>query len=363
MRKTVLLSPLAPFLVAVAVLVATPPVAAQTVGQNQALGLWLPPVSPGASVTQAVGVTDVTVVYHRPGVNGRTIWGGLVPYGQVWRAGANENTLITFSRDVTVQGKPLAAGTYGLHTIPEEGEWTVIFSNDSAAWGSFSYDESRDALRVQVTPKAAPFRERVLYTFDDVAADAATLTLRWEKLAVPVRIGTDLETQVLASIHDQLKGLAQYNWLGWNQAAGWALGQEVALEEALGWTDQSIQNERRFENLSTKAQILAKLDRNGEASEVMDEAVEIASPLQLHNYGRQLLAQGRVEEAVAIFKTNAERHSDTWFVEVGLARGLAAQGDFAKAAEHMRTARDNAPENQKEYVQGLVDQLAAKKAI
>jgi len=355
MRKTVLLLLLA--------LVATPPVAAQTVGQNQVPGIWLPLASPGASVTQAVGVADVTVVYHRPAVNGRTVWGALVPYDQVWRAGANENTLITFGRDVTVQGKPLAAGTYGLHAIPQEGEWTVIFSHDTTAWGSFSYDESRDALRIQVTPEAAPFHERMLFTFDDVTGDAATLTLRWAELAVPVRIETDLDGQVLASIRDQLKGLAQFNWLGWNQAAGWALGQEVALDEALGWADRSIQNERRFENLSTKAQILAKLDRASEAEQVMDEAIEIANPLQLHGYGRQLLTQGKVDEAVAIFEMNAERNPDTWFVDVGLARGLAAQGSFERAAEHMRRARDNAPEAQKAYIQGLVDQLEAGQGI
>ena len=344
-------------------LVLAPAAAAQTVGQTQNVGLYLPPASPGAAVTQAVGVTDVRIVYHRPAVNERTIWGGLVPYGQVWRTGANENTLISFSNDVTVEGEPLAAGTYGLHTIPGEEEWIVIFSNDTTAWGSFSYDEANDALRVQVTPEAAPFRERMLFTFDDLTAVGATATLRWAELAVPIRIETDLEEQALASIRDQLQGLAQFTWMGPNQAAGWAVGQGVALEEALAWADASIQAERRFENLSTKSRILAALERHEEAEELMAEALEIASPIQIHGYGRQLLAQGKVDEAVEIFEMNAQRNPDTWFVDVGMARGLAAQGEFERAAEHMREALANAPEAQKGYIQGLVDQLEAGQDI
>ncbi len=369
MRSPTLLLTLA--LALATVVASAPPAAAQstaenparTVGQSQGPGIWLPRPSPGASVAQAVGVTDVEIVYHRPSVNDRTIWGGLVPYGQVWRAGANENTLIAFSRDVTVEGKPLAAGTYGFQAIPTEDEWTLIFSRDTTAWGSYSYDESRDALRVQVTPESAPFREQMLFTFDDVADGAATITLRWEELAVPFRVETDLHGQTLASIRNQLRGAARFNWLGWNQAAGWALAQEVALEEALGWADTSIQNERRFENLSTKAQILAKLGRGGESDEVMAQALEIASPLQLHGYGRQLLAQDRVDEAVAIFERNAARHPDAWFVDVGLARGLAARGESERAAEHMRKAHENAPEAQKAYIQGLVEQLEAGEDI
>jgi hypothetical protein len=162
---------------------------AQFKNGSQATELNIPRLSQRASVTQRIGLTDITINYHRPAVGGREIWGKTVPYGKVWRAGANENTTITFSDGVTVEGKPLAAGTYGLHTIPDKDQWTIIFSKNATSWGSFSYDEKEDALRVNVKPHAAEAFEALTYTFDDVKPDSAVATLRWEKLAVPFQIG------------------------------------------------------------------------------------------------------------------------------------------------------------------------------
>src|SRR5215813_5065221 len=128
-------------------------------GLAQSLVLDIPYQSQGAQVTQRIGITDVTIRYHRPLVKDRKVWGGLVPYGQVWRAGANINTTIAFSDPVTVEGQPLAAGTYGLHMIPNADEWTVIFSKNSTSWGSFTYDQAEDALRVNVKPRATEMHE------------------------------------------------------------------------------------------------------------------------------------------------------------------------------------------------------------
>ena len=154
-----------------------------------------------AGVMQRLGAdTDITIEYSRPGVKGRKIWGALVPYGMApgnqysknqpfpWRAGANENTTISFSKDVLIEGKPLPAGKYGLHMIPSEKEWTIVFSKNTSAWGSFSYKPEEDALRVTVTPVAAPFEEWLSYGFDDLAGKSATAFLRWEKLKVPFKI-------------------------------------------------------------------------------------------------------------------------------------------------------------------------------
>lgn len=142
-----------------------------------------------ASVMQRLGVdTDITIVYSRPGVKGRKIWGGLEPYGKVWRAGANENTTFEASKDILVNGQKLPAGKYGLHMIPGEKEWTIIFNKDNAAWGSFSYDQNKDALRISVTPKEAPAQEWLMYGFDDLAGTSATGYLWWEKLKVPFEI-------------------------------------------------------------------------------------------------------------------------------------------------------------------------------
>ena len=150
--------------------------------------LDLPRQSQHAVVMQRIGITDITVNYHRPLANGRQIWGKLAPYGQVWRAGANENTTITFTDPVTIEGQPLDKGTYGLHMIPGENQWTVIFSKDATAWGSFTYKQEEDALRVTVKPQAAEAHDALAYDFDDVKPDSAVVTMRWDKVAVPFKV-------------------------------------------------------------------------------------------------------------------------------------------------------------------------------
>jgi hypothetical protein len=332
--------------------------------QQQAVNLSLPAASPKAVVSQTVGVTDITITYHRPAVNNRKIWDGLVPYGQVWRTGADENTLISFSTDVQVNGKPLAAGTYGFHTLPGESEWQIIFSRDTTAWGSFSYDQSRDAIRVTARPEAAPFQERMAFTFDDVTNDAATVSIRWEKLRVPISIKVDTKKLALESIRNQLKGLAQFSWIAWDQAANWALQNETAYEEALKWTDQSIQIEERFDNLSTKAQLLEKTGKPEEAAKLMERAMSKGNAIQIHGYARSLLAQGRKDDALKVFKKNAELHPDSWVVHVGLGRAYSAVGDFDKAVAEMQRAYEMAPAGpQKVNIQGLLERLKKKENI
>src|ERR1700734_2598855 len=166
---------------------------------GETLMLDLPRQSQHALVMQRIGITDITVNYHRPLANGRQIWGKLVPYGQVWRAGANENTTITFTDPVTIEGQSLDKGTYGLHMIPGENEWTVIFSKMSTAWGSFSYKQDEDALRVTVKPHAAEFHDALTYDFDDVKPDSTVITLSWDKVAVPFKVVVNVTNIVEAS--------------------------------------------------------------------------------------------------------------------------------------------------------------------
>ncbi len=153
-------------------------------------GMDKPRVSPNASVSQTIGVTEVTISYGRPGVKGRTIWGELVPYGEVWRTGANEATTISFSQDVTIEGEPLPAGTYALFTIPKEGEWTIVFNKTAQQWGAFNYEAKQDALRVKVKPQPTSPQEWMSFSFEELTANGATVVLRWEKLAVPFKIQT-----------------------------------------------------------------------------------------------------------------------------------------------------------------------------
>ena len=210
-------------------------------------------------------------------VGGREIWGKTIPYGKVWRAGANQNTTITFADDVSVEGKPLPAGTYGLHVIPNEDHWTIIFSKNSTSWGSFSYDEKEDALRVDVKPQPAEFREALTYTFDDIKPESAAATLRWDKLAVPFHISVDVKSITERSIRNQLRNTGGFSWAGYDEAATWCLDGNCSLEQALKWEDTSIQNEERFENLLTKSQILAAMGKKQEADATQAKALEKAN--------------------------------------------------------------------------------------
>jgi DUF2911 family protein len=329
----------------------------------QSFVLDLPRPSQHAVVTQRIGITDVTINYHRPVVNKRKVWGGLVPYGQVWRAGANENTTIEFTDPVTIEDKPLPKGTYGLHLIPGENEWTVIFSNNSTSWGSFTYDQTEDALRVTVKPQTSDFHEAVTYDFDDVKPDSSLVTLRWEKVAVPFKVGVNTHEIVEQSLHHQLRGLAQYTWEGWDDAANYLLQEKIALDEALMYSDKSIQNEQRYDNLMTKSQVLDALKRKEEATAARNKALTMANAVQLHSYARQLQIDGKQAEAFAIFRDNAKKNPDQWIVHVGLSRMYSAQGDFANAAKEMNAAVAGAPDGQKQPLQAFARRLEAKEDI
>src|SRR5712672_526181 len=168
--------------------------------------LKLPRISQNATVTQTVGYTDVAITYSRPGVKGRVIWGGLVPYDKVWRTGANEATSFTVSQDVTINGKPLAAGKYSLHTIPGKTSWTVIFNKKADQWGSYSYDAADDALRVEAEAVEGPSVEWLTFTFPDIALDTARVELAWDKVRVGFTIGTDTTKKALEDIRKELSG-------------------------------------------------------------------------------------------------------------------------------------------------------------
>jgi hypothetical protein len=332
-------------------------------GYAQSFVLDLPRPSQHALLTQRVGITDITVNYHRPLVNGRKVWGSLVPYGQVWRAGANENTTIQFTSPVTVEGQSLAAGTYGLHMIPNENDWTIIFSKNYTSWGSFTYNQSEDALRVNVKPQSTDMHEALTYDFDDIKPDAAVLTLRWEKLAVPVKIGVNTHEIVEQSLHTQLRSLAQYTWMSWDDAANYLLAEKTDYEEALKYSDTSLQNEERFDNLMTKANVLEAMGKKDDASTARSKALTMANALQLHGYARQLMGQGKQAEAFQVFQQNAKKNPDQWVVHVGLSRMYSAQGDFAKAAQEMNTAIASAPQQQKQPLQNLAKRLEDKQDI
>ena len=331
--------------------------------QAQSALLNIPRQSQHAVITQRIGITDITINYHRPLVNGRKVWGDLVPYGQVWRAGANENTTIAFSDPVTIEGQPLDKGVYGLHMIPGENEWTVIFSHAATSWGSFTYKQAEDALRVTVKPQLADMHNALTYDFDKLTPTSAVVELEWEKVAVPFKVDVDVNKIVEASLNRQMRGLAQYTWEGWDDAANYLLAQKTDLDEALKYEDQSIEVEKRFDNLLTKSNILEALNRKDEAESTRKQALALANPLQLHIYARGLQAQKHQDEAFAIFRDNARKHPEEWFVHSGMARIYSSQGKFDDAVKEMNLALAGAPDGQKSYVESLVKRLQSKQDI
>ena len=331
---------------------------------GETLMLDLPRQSQHAQITQRVGITDITINYHRPLANGRQIWGKVVPYGQVWCAGANENTTITFTDPVTIEGQPLDKGTYGLHMIPGENQWTVIFSKTSAAWGSFSYKQEEDALRVTVKPQAAELHDALAYDFDDLKPDSAVVTLRWEKVAVPFKVEVKVNDIVEASIHRQIRGLNQYYWEGWDDAAGYLLANKINLDEALKDEDLSIQAEERFDNLLNKSRILETMGRKDAATEFRNKALEKGNALQLYFYGRQLQREKKQEEAFAVYRSNAKKFPDYWTSHLGLARVYSGQGDFDNAVKEVQTALTGVPDDaNKSNLQNYVKRLQSKDDI
>jgi Protein of unknown function (DUF2911) len=297
--------------------------------------LTLPDASPAATVSQTIGLTNITIDYHRPAVNKRKVWGELVPYGDVWRAGANMNTSITSSSAFTVGGKTLAAGTYGLHMIPTEKDWTVIFSNMSTAWGSFSYDQKEDAVRFTVTPKPADFEERLEYRFEDPTDNGTTVVLQWDKLAVSFPIAIDSKAVVFASIEGQMRGLPRFGWQGWNQAANWCLRNDYKLDQGLAWADHSIGMNSNFQNLRTKAAILEK--KGGDAKEVealRARAMKVATEVDINLLGYALMGQGKTAEALAMFRKNIKDYPTSWNTYDSLGEALATTGDKKGAIEY-----------------------------
>jgi hypothetical protein len=329
----------------------------------QSAVLDLPRDSQHAKVMQRVGITDITINYHRPLVKNRKIWGGLVPYGQVWRAGANENTTIEFTDPVSIEGKPLSKGIYGLHMIPTEGEWTVIFSKTATAWGSFTYNQSEDALRVTVKPRPAEMKEALAYEVDAVTPTSAVFTLRWEKLAVPFKVEVNTNEIVARNLHGQLRGLAQYTWDGWDDAATYFLTNKYNLEEALKYEDSSIGVEERYDNLMTKSRILDALNRKDDATVARNKALGMANITQLHQYGRQLQIAGKQEEAFAVFRNNIKKDPNHWLVRTEAARLAVAKGDYDGAVKEMKLALAGAPDPAKSTVEGLITRLEAKQDI
>jgi Protein of unknown function (DUF2911) len=354
--------------------------------------ITLPPSgdNPRSTVTQAVGPVKVTIDYSSPrvvrGPNDRKgkIWGELVPWGLSdlgangcascpWRAGANENTLFSVSNDVKVQGQPLAAGTYGLHMIPGQEEWTIIFSKDTTSWGSFWYDAKQDALRIKTKADKSDYHEWLSYEFTEREPEKATVALKWENLQVPFSISVENATQIwVDNLRRDLRGSAGFSWQTWQQAAAFCAQKKTNLPEALKWAERAVSDptwaggQENFVTLTTLSRLQGLNGREQDAAKTFDKAINhpTTTPLQIHFAARQLMTDGKKQDAIKLFQLNAKKYPNQWPVHVGLMRGYSAMGDKKKALEEAKLALAQAPdEGNRKNLQGLVKQLEEGKDI
>jgi hypothetical protein len=335
-----------------------------------------------ASITERIGLTDVTLHFDRPGVKGREgkIWGQLIPVGFTdqgfgsskaapWRAGANENTTIELSNDVKIEGQTLPAGKYAFFVAYDPNECTLIFSKNSTSWGSFYYNPDEDVLRVKVKPVALDKSvEWLKYEFINQTENSATVALQWEKLMIPFKIETDYEKDQLASFRRELRTDRGFIWQSWNQAAQWCLQHNTNLQEASLWADSATSvnfgGDQSFNAWSTKAQILNKLGKGDEAAAIMKKALPFGNMIQIHQYGRTLLTLKQPKDALDVFKMNFDKNPNQFTTLMGLVRGYSANGDYKTALKYANQALPLAPDaNNKNNLQTIIDKLKDGKDV
>ena len=361
----------------------------------QYAGMTLPPSGNNqkAEVVQYIGPVRISIDYSSPSVHSSAgnaagkdrrghIWGELVPYGLSdlgfgngkpgpWRAGANENTVFAASHEVLIEGKPLPAGHYGLHMIPNKDEWTIIFSKNWHEWGSFFYEESEDALRVNVKPHPHEYREYLTYEFPERKAESALAELQWEDLAVGWHIQVpNINDIYISRLKEDLANQPGFDFHGYDAAAQYTIQSKANLEQGLKWAEAAISmpgiGQANFGTLSTKAQVLHAMGREEESKATMQAALRLpgTSPTDIHQYARRLQQAKQIDEANEVFRFNAERNGDAWPVHVGLARMYISKGDTKQALEQARIAVKQAPDElNRKNLEAMIDALQSGKPV
>jgi tetratricopeptide (TPR) repeat protein len=340
----------------------------------------LPPSggNPRAKITEEVGITDITIIYSRPDVNKREgkIWGDVITWGfstlnlntnkntQPWRAGANENTTITFEHDVKVEGKNLRAGTYGLFMAVWPDSAVIIFSNQNYSWGSFYYEDKYDVLRVTVKPVALEKSvEWLKYEFIEQREKYCVIALQWEKLSIPFRVDVDVDNIVINRLREQVTSQKGFNQLNLVAAANYCLNKNINLEEALGWAQRAA-GFRSYSTFRVLATAYEKLNRLKEADSVMTEAMTMANVNQYVAYSRALVTQKRNDKALEVLLNGQIRFGDVFAINNGLMFVYSAKGDFKNALIHADKAMTQAPnEDAKKTLGGQITKLKDGKDI
>jgi tetratricopeptide (TPR) repeat protein len=334
-----------------------------------------------ASISEQIGIVKIAISYSRPGVKGREgkIWNTSVAhygfadqghgtsYSTPWRAGANENTTMSFSHPVKIEGKDLPAGLYGFFIALGETESTLIFSKVNNSWGSFYYDSTQDALRVTVKNETLDKSvEWLRYDFADETRSSAIIALSWEKRRIPFKVEADVQKLQIASFRSELQTTRIF--YDFMQAANYCIENNIELEQALAWMDRAIyfriMGVKNFQTLSTKAAVLFKMNRIDEAKKVMEEAIPLGAMNEVHFYGRTLINMKQSQEAMKVFKGNYDKFPNVYTTNVGLGRAWSSLGDYKNALKYMKAALPQAPdEANRNSVQAMIQKLEAGKDV
>ncbi|HMJ68049.1 MAG TPA: DUF2911 domain-containing protein [Cyclobacteriaceae bacterium] len=325
--------------------------------------------SPGATVSQIIGISTVSINYSRPSVKERKVWGGLVPYGwtkapngdQPWRSGANENTVIKLSHDATIEGKKVPAGSYGLFfIINEDNSGEVILSKDYRSWGAFHYNAANDQMRAPIKIRDNQNTETLTYDFINATKTNAELVLNWEKKQFPVKVEFDVDGIVVANATQELKGPIGFTWQGYNSAANYAQANRVNLEQAEKWSDQAVNINRSFATLQTKAAILRQTNRSADADKLMKDAVTLGNENDLNNYGYTLMNNGQVDQAIEVFVLNTTKYPASANAFDSLGEAFVTKGDNKNAIKNFKKSLTLSPApNTKANSEKFLKQLGA----
>lgn len=328
--------------------------------------------SPAATISQTIGISTVNVNYSRPKVNGREVWGKLVPFGwnvdpfglrnsAPWRAGANENTILTLSHPAKIEGQLVPAGSYGLFfVINADNSGEVVLSKEYQAWGSFFYDAKADQMKAKIQLRDAPHTEALTYDFINLKKNGGELVLNWEKKQFPVKIEFAVDDIVMANAAQQLKGQTGFSPNGRISAANYALTNKVNQEQAIGWIDQVLVNNKTFPAMNIKAGLLKQTGKTAEADKVMVDAMAIATEVELNAYGYQLIADGNMDKAVEVLAINTQRFPKSANAWDSLGEAQAMKGDKTNAIKNFKKSLSlNPPENVKLNSEKYLKQLGA----
>ncbi|TMU56554.1 DUF2911 domain-containing protein [Flagellimonas algicola] len=312
-------------------------------------------VSQRASITQRIGTTDVTVVYHSPSAKKRKIFGGIVPYDFVvdgveypWRAGSNQNTTVEFTHNVKIQGQPLAKGKYGLHIFVKEKEWVFIFSKNSENWGSFSYKKEEDALRVDAKPETSAYQENLRYEFNNLQPQSARLELKWSTMICGIEISVDVNANVLAD----LKAKEEKTVDNFVKIAQLTVAENPAnVDEALSYVDQSLEIGSEFRNTMLKSQLLAQQGKNVESKKYEEQSLTLGKGFPYFYYYplSYMLLEGDTQKTYELLSEMLLKEPDNWIANLAMGEYYIKVQDQEKATFHFGKAYEHAGERSKNY--------------